>query len=125
MDDRTRLREMLAALTQQVETFEHKRKSIETALQLLEELDAPSSSEPVKSGKKKGNPPDGTTNVGRAIIILRGVAPQGLTLLQLIERSAESGRKPFVNTSISSQLRFQGKRGFIKKEGDKYYAVMD
>lgn len=125
MDDRTKLREMLAALTQQVETFEYRRKSVETALQMLEEFDASPNSEPTKPGKKKGNPPDATTNVGRAIIILRGMAPQGLTLLQLIEKSAESGRKPFVNTSISSQLRFQGKRGFVKKEGDKYYAVMD
>ncbi len=120
MDDRTRLREMLASLTLQAETIAHKRQSIATALELLEEQDSPS-----PGGKKKGAPPEPNTNVGRAISILRAVAPQGLTLLQLIEKSAENGKKAFVGTSISSQLRFQDKRGFIKKTGDKYYAVMD
>ncbi len=121
MDDRTKLREMLASLSQQAETIAHKRQSITTALQMLEEQDTP----PSPGGKKKGAPPDPSTNVGRGIAILRAVAPQGLTLLQLIEKSAENGKKPFVGTSISSQLRFQEKRGFVKKTGDKYYAVMD
>ncbi|MBX9862366.1 MAG: hypothetical protein K2Y42_06390 [Hyphomicrobium sp.] len=122
MDDRARLREKLSAISKEIEVLQDKRHSIETTLQILEEDDAPA---PVgRPTKQKGTPPDPSTNVGRAIQILRLVAPQGLTLLQLIEKSAENGKKAFVGTSIGSQLRFQVKRGHIKKTGDTYYAVM-
>jgi hypothetical protein len=122
MDDRTKLREMLASLTRQIEALEHNRTSIETTLRLLDEQDGPT--EPSRPGRMKGTLPDVSTNVGRAVNILRMMAPQGLTLLQLIEKSAENGQKAFVGTSISSQLRFQCKRGFVKKVGDRYHAVI-
>lgn len=123
MDDRSRLREKLTAIVQEIDVLQDKRHSIETTLKILEEDDEPAQAS--KPGRQKGSPPDPATNVGRAVQILRSVAPQGLTLLQLIEKSAENGKKPFVGTSISSQLRFQEKRGYAKKEGDKYYAVMN
>lgn len=123
MDDRARLREKLFAISKEIEVLQDKRHSIETTLQILEEDDAPA---PVgRPAKQKGAPPDPTTNVGRAVQILRSVSPQGLTLLQLIEKSAENGKKAFVGTSIGSQLRFQVKRGHVKKTGDTYYAVMN
>lgn len=123
MDDRARLREKLSAISKEIEVLQDKRHSIETTLQILEEDDVPASAS--KPGKQKGSAPDPNTNVGRAVQILQAVSPQGLTLLQLIEKSAENGNKAFVGTSIGSQLRFQVKRGHVKKTGDTYYAVMN
>ena len=37
MDDRARLREKLAAISQEIEVLQDKRHSIETTLQILEE----------------------------------------------------------------------------------------
>lgn len=107
------------SLTRQAETIAHKRQFFATALRLLEEQDSPS-----PRREEEGRIPDLNTNVDRAIYLLHAVAPHELTLLQLIEKSAENAKKAFVGTSISSQLRFQEKRGFIKKKGDAYYAVM-
>jgi hypothetical protein len=110
----TELRELLARLTVEAKDIEEKRRSVEVTVALLEQ-------------RADGKPaayagPDTGTNVGRAVDFIRR-APSGLTLGELIEKSAEGGGRPFVSTSISSQLRFQVKRKVLKKEGDRYYAV--
>ena len=120
MDDRTKLREKHSAILRDIAILENKRCAIETALQILDEDDPMPSSQ----SAKKGYLLDPATNVGSAVAILHAIASQGLTLRQLIEKSAEGGRKAFVGTSISSQLRFQIRRGFVKKTGDIYYAVI-
>lgn len=116
MDERANLREILAQLTVQARVVEDQRHSVEVALNLLDLRAGGSKTTSTYTG------PDKTTNVGRAIEFLRAT-PNGLTLAQIIEKSAENGGKAMVSTSISSQLRFQVKRGIIKKVGDVYHAV--
>jgi hypothetical protein len=110
----TELRELLTRLTREARDIEEKRRSVEITVALLEQRANP------KATSYAG--PDTRTNVGRAVEIIRA-APDGLTLAELIEKSAEGGAKPFVSTSISSQLRFQVKRKVLKKEGDRYHAI--
>lgn len=110
----TELRELLARLTLEARDIEEKRRSVEVTVSLLEQR---------ANGKQTSYPgPDTSTNVGRAVELIRA-APNGLTLAELIEKSAEGGAKPFVSTSISSQLRFQVKRKVLRKQGDRYHAL--
>lgn len=114
MEFHSELRDLLARLTQEAQDLEEKRRSVELTLSLLAHR---------PNGKATGyTGPDKATNVGRAVDMIRA-APNGLTLAELIEKSAEGGAKPFVSTSISSQLRFQVNRHVLKKVGDRYHAL--
>jgi hypothetical protein len=113
---------MLEDFSQQRDAIEEKRAAVYMTLRIPEESDVPP--EPSKHGKRKRAWPDIKTNVGRAMAYLKSVYPRGLTLLELIEMSAEKWQVPFVSTSIGSQLRYQIKGGNAKKEGEKYYAIV-
>ncbi|CFX05352.1 protein of unknown function [Candidatus Filomicrobium marinum] len=112
MDQRQELRALLQRLTVQAKEIKEKRRSVEVVLDMLDQVD---NGGPVKRTRYSG--PDKTTNVGRAVDIIR-CAPNGLTLSQIIEKSAEGGAKPLVATSIGSQLRTQIRLKVIEKRGD-------
>ena len=61
------------------------------------------------------------TNAGRALHILDNAA-HGLTVDELIERSADSG-KPFLKQSITSVLSQLLKNKWIKKVGNRYVSL--
>lgn len=117
MDQRQELRALLQRLTVQAKEIEEKRRSVEVVLDMLDQTD--------DTGRLKRSSyagPDKTTNVGRAVDIIR-CAPNGLTLAQIIEKSAEGGARPLVATSIGSQLRTQIRLKVIEKRGDHYHAL--
>lgn len=115
----TTLRQKMEYFAKQAEDAERNRLAIQTVLQLLEQ-DATAFRQ-----RTKYQGPERWTNVGRAVGFLRDVYPAGLTMAQLIQKSAENGGKAFTASSIGSQLRFQEKKfGTINKVGDIYYAIM-
>lgn len=84
----------------------------------------PADSAPAKSGKRRYEP-DANSNVGRAVAIVRKAFPHGLTMEEILQRSAENGQKPLILTSIGSQIRYQvNKFKTLRKDGDRYYAIM-
>ena len=117
MDERQELRALLQRLTIQAKEIEEKRRSVEVVLDMLGQTD-----DGALPKRYRYPGPDKTTNVGRAVELIRA-APNGLTLAQIIEKSAEGGGKPLVATSIGSQLRTQIRLKTIEKRGDHYHAL--
>jgi hypothetical protein len=114
MDQQT-LRGLLEQLTSEAKIVEERRHAVEVVLGVLEKP-------ALRSNGSSTYQPDLSTNIGRVVEFIRA-APNGLTLFEIIQKSAENGARPMMSSSIGSQLRFQVKRGVVKKQGDRYHAV--